>query len=171
MRPAAVPRPVRAGGGDPPGPEERDDDDVVRMPRRLRPLPEHPRVADRQRLRPGRRRQGDRGQLHPRLHGGRGLMKILYTPVMIVPSLDAVQRAAILDAAGPGATLVETKDPARQRAEIVDADVLFGRVPNDVFLLHKKLSYYHSIGAGVDAILSPELVRSDIPLASEQDGD
>jgi phosphoglycerate dehydrogenase-like enzyme len=97
-------------------------------------------------------------------------MKILYTPVMIVPSLDARQRAAILDAAGPGTNLVETKDRDRQRAEIVDADVLFGRVPNDTFLLAKRLTYYHSIGAGVDAILTQDLVRSDIPLASEKGG-
>jgi phosphoglycerate dehydrogenase-like enzyme len=97
-------------------------------------------------------------------------MKILYTPVMIVPSLSDAQRARVLAAAGAGATLVEAKDAAVQRAEIVDADVLFGRVPNDTFLLGKRLRYYHSIGAGVDAILSPELVRSDVPLASEKGG-
>src|SRR6266700_1327914 len=81
-------------------------------------------------------------------------MKILYTPLMIVPSLDPAQRAAILEAAGPDTTLVETKDAARQRAEIVDTDVLFGRVSNDTFLLNQRLRYYHSIGAGVDAILT-----------------
>jgi len=97
-------------------------------------------------------------------------MKILYTPVMIVPALEPAQRAAILEAAGPGSTLVETKDPARQRVEIVDADALFGRVANDIFVLNRRLTYYHSIGAGVDAILSPELVQSDIPLASEKGG-
>jgi phosphoglycerate dehydrogenase-like enzyme len=97
-------------------------------------------------------------------------MKILYTPVMIVPSLDPAQRAGILEAAGPDTTLVETKDAARQRAEIVDTDVLFGRVSNDTFLLNRRLRYYHSIGAGVDAILSPDLVRSDVILASEKGG-
>jgi phosphoglycerate dehydrogenase-like enzyme len=97
-------------------------------------------------------------------------MKILYTPLMIVPALDPAQRAAILEAAGPDATLVETKDPARQRVEIVDTDVLFGRVPTDVFVLNRRLRYYHSIGAGVDAILSDELVRSDVVLASEKGG-
>src|SRR6266699_6992248 len=95
-------------------------------------------------------------------------MKILYTPLMIVPSLDPAQRAAILEAAGPDTTLVETKDAARQRVEIVDTDVLFGRVSNDTFLLNRRLRYYHSIGAGVDAILSPELVESDVILASEK---
>ena len=97
-------------------------------------------------------------------------MKILYTPLMIVPSLDPAQRAGILEAAGPDTTLVETKDAARQRAEIADTDVLFGRVSNDTFLLNRRLRYYHSIGAGVDAILTPELVQSDVILASEKGG-
>jgi phosphoglycerate dehydrogenase-like enzyme len=97
-------------------------------------------------------------------------MKILYTPLMIVPSLDPAQRAGILEAAGSDTTLVETKDAARQRAEIVDTDVLFGRVSNDTFLLGRRLRYYHSIGAGVDAILTPELVQSDVVLASEKGG-
>ena len=95
-------------------------------------------------------------------------MKILYTPVLIVPSLTREDRARILEAAGPGAHLVEAADPARQRGEIVDADVLFGRVAPDVFALGRRLRYYHSIGAGVDAILSPDLVESDVILASEK---
>jgi phosphoglycerate dehydrogenase-like enzyme len=95
-------------------------------------------------------------------------MKILYTPLLIVPSLDPSQRAAVLEAAGPGATLVETTDAARQRTEIVDTDVIFGRVPNDVFVLGRRLHYYQSIGAGVDAILTPELIQSDVLLASEK---
>src|SRR6266571_4394414 len=95
-------------------------------------------------------------------------MKILYTPVLIVPSLNPPDHARILEAAGPGATLVEAKDPARQRAEIVDADVLFGRVAPDVLGQARRLRYYHAIGAGVDAILSPDLVESDVLLASEK---
>ena len=97
-------------------------------------------------------------------------MKILYTPLMIVPSLSAEQRAGILEAAGPGTVLVEAKEAARQRAEIVDTDILFGRVAPDIFVLNQRLRFYHSIGAGVDAVLSPELVQSDIPLASEKGG-
>jgi len=97
-------------------------------------------------------------------------MKILYTPLMIVPSIDPAQRTAILDAAGPGASFVEAKDVARQRREIADTEVLFGRVPPDVFVLNRRLRYYHSIGAGVDAILTPELIESDVVLASEKGG-
>ncbi len=95
-------------------------------------------------------------------------VKILYTPLMIVPALSPEERAEILEAAGPGTRLVETKDPERQRAEIVDTDVLFGRVAPDVFAQQRRLRYYHSIGAGVDAVLSRELVESDIVLASEK---
>jgi phosphoglycerate dehydrogenase-like enzyme len=95
-------------------------------------------------------------------------MKILYTPNLIVPALTPEDRANILTSAGGPVTLVETKDPARQRVEIVDTDVLLGRVAPEIFPLGKKLRYYHSIGAGVDAILSPELVASDVILASEK---
>jgi len=95
-------------------------------------------------------------------------MKILYTPLMIVPSIGEGDRARILEAAGPGSRFLEERDAARQRAEIPDTDVLFGRVPNDVYLQAKKLRYYHSIGAGVDAILSHELVESEVIVASEK---
>jgi phosphoglycerate dehydrogenase-like enzyme len=95
-------------------------------------------------------------------------MKILYTPNLIVPSLTDEQRARILLAAGPSAALVEEKEPARQREQIVDAEVLLGRVPNAIFALNRRLRYYHSLGAGVDAILTPELVESDVILASEK---
>ena len=95
-------------------------------------------------------------------------MKILYTPTLTVPSLTAHDRAQILEAAGPGASLVDAPDRDRQRAEIADADVLFGRVPPDIFAGHRRLRYYHAHGAGVDAILTPELVHSDVVLASEK---
>jgi phosphoglycerate dehydrogenase-like enzyme len=95
-------------------------------------------------------------------------VKIVYTPLLIVPSLTDGQRADILDAAGPDTRLVDAKDAASQRAEIPDTDVLFGRVPPDVFVLNRRLRYYHCIGAGVDSILSPELVQSDVILASEK---
>ena len=95
-------------------------------------------------------------------------MKILYTPNLIVPSLSADDRARIAAAAGEPIALVETRDAARQRAEIVDTDVLFGRVSPEIFGLAGKLFYYHSLGAGVDAILTPELVDSDVVLASEK---
>jgi phosphoglycerate dehydrogenase-like enzyme len=95
-------------------------------------------------------------------------MKILYTPHLIVPALGADDQARILSAAGPGARLVEAREAARQRAEILDADVLFGRVSPEVYAEARRLRYYHCIGAGVDAILTPELIASGVVLASEK---
>jgi phosphoglycerate dehydrogenase-like enzyme len=95
-------------------------------------------------------------------------VKILYVPSMIVPSLGEGDRARIREAAGPDARLVEARDLEAQRAEIADADVLFGRVPAEVFGVARRLRYYHHTGAGVDAILTPELVESSVILASEK---
>lgn len=97
-------------------------------------------------------------------------MKIMFVRNLIVRGLDDAQRARIMDAAGPGAVLVEAPDAARQRAELPDADVIFGRVPPDIYPLAKRLKLYQSIGAGVDSILEGDLVRDDIPLSSEKGG-
>ena len=70
-------------------------------------------------------------------------MKILYTPNMIAPSLTDDQRARILAAAGAGARIVDAKDAATQRAEIADTDMIFGRVPNEIFVMGKRVRYYH----------------------------
>lgn len=96
-------------------------------------------------------------------------MKILYTPNLIVRELTADQRRLIA-AAEPSARIVEARDAAQQRAEIVDADVLFGRVAPDIYPLATRLKLYQSIGAGVDAALCPELINDDVPLSSEKGG-
>src|SRR3989442_192068 len=94
-------------------------------------------------------------------------MKIVYTPIStLVPSLTPEQDAEILAAAGPDSVLVVAKTPDRQREEIVDADVLFGRVSPEIFAEARRLRYYHCLGAGVDSVLSPELVEGDVVLAS-----
>jgi len=96
-------------------------------------------------------------------------MKILFTPIStLVAALTPEQHARILAAAGKEAVLVEAKTPERQREEIVDADVLFGRVKPEIFTHARRLRYYHCLGAGVDAVLSPELVESDVIVASEK---
>ena len=96
-------------------------------------------------------------------------MKILYTPIStLVASLTPEQHADILIAAGKEAVLIEAKTAERQRAEIVDADVIFGRVTPEIFTHARRLRYYHCLGAGVDAVLSPELVESEVIVASEK---
>ncbi|HYE91677.1 MAG TPA: hypothetical protein VEA38_11685 [Terriglobales bacterium] len=96
-------------------------------------------------------------------------MKIVYTPNLIVRELTKDQRARIM-AAEPAARIVEAKDAATQRKELVDADVLFGRVAPDVYPVRTKLKLYQAIGAGVDSALCPELVNDDVPLSSEKGG-
>ena len=95
-------------------------------------------------------------------------MKILFVPNLIVSGLGEGDRARILEAAGSGARLVEARDKATQRRELPDTDVIFGRVSPDLFSLATHLVYYHSIGAGVDNILTPELINHVVPLASEK---
>jgi phosphoglycerate dehydrogenase-like enzyme len=95
-------------------------------------------------------------------------MKILFVPNLIVSGLNEAARAIILEAAGPGSRIVEAKDQATQRRELPDTDILFGRVHADLFSLARRLRLYHSIGAGVDNILTTELANSDVPLASEK---
>src|SRR5439155_16417238 len=96
-------------------------------------------------------------------------MKIVYTPIAtLVPSLTPEQDAEILAAAGDDSLLVVAKTPDRQREEIVDADALFGRVSPEIFAEARQLRYYHCLGAGVDSILSLELVESDLIPASEK---
>lgn len=95
-------------------------------------------------------------------------MRILYTPYVTIPSLNAAQRHAIVTAAGPGAELVHANDEASQRREIANVDVLFGRVSPSVFARQTKLRYYHFIGAGVDSAFSPELVNSDVVVACDK---
>ena len=60
-------------------------------------------------------------------------MKILYTPNLIAPALTDDQRSRILAEAGSGARFVDAKDVDSQRKEIADTDMIFGRVPNEVF--------------------------------------
>src|SRR5262249_104642 len=95
-------------------------------------------------------------------------MKILYTPLMIVPAVSEADRSRILDAAGSGSRFVETREAVRQQAEITDTDVLFGRLAHARYLRAKQRRYYHAMGAGGDATLTPELVESDVIVASEK---
>jgi phosphoglycerate dehydrogenase-like enzyme len=99
----------------------------------------------------------------------RGTVKIVYTPNLIVRELTPEQRKRIL-AAEPRASIVEARGAEAQRREIVDADILFGRVPPDIYPLATGLRLYQSIGAGVDSALCPELINDDVPLSSEKGG-
>src|SRR5205085_12158257 len=96
-------------------------------------------------------------------------MKIVYTPNLIVRELTPDQRSRIL-AAEPSATVVEATGADAQRKEIVDADILFGRVPADIYPLAKRLKLYQSLGAGLHSALSPALINGDLAPSRQQVG-
>src|SRR5262249_62060219 len=73
-------------------------------------------------------------------------MKILFVPNLIVSSLTDKERVNILEAAGPGARIVEVKGNEAQRRELPDTAIIFGRGHAANFHLAKQIVYYHSIG-------------------------
>ncbi len=96
-------------------------------------------------------------------------MNILVVPnVVNLADLTDTYRRNILDAAGPDSEVVVGKTTAEQTAYAPKADVVLGIVPKDVFLATTKLRYVQSLSAGVDAILYPEFVASDVVLSSEK---
>lgn len=46
--------------------------------------------------------------------------------------------------------------------EIVDADVVFGRLPREPFLAAERLRWVQSIGVGFETMLYPEMIESDV---------
>lgn len=50
--------------------------------------------------------------------------------------------------------------------EIVDADVVFGRLPRDPFLAAEKLRWVQSIGVGFETMLYEEMIESDVTITN-----
>lgn len=71
-------------------------------------------------------------------------------------------------ACAAGLEVVVTADRERQAGEIVDATIVFGTLPRDLFLLARELRWVQAVGAGVDKMLYPEFVQSDVVLTSEK---
>jgi phosphoglycerate dehydrogenase-like enzyme len=76
--------------------------------------------------------------------------------------VEAIQRCA------EGFDVVVTDDREAQLEEIVDADVVFGSVGHPLFLQAKRLRWVQAVGAGIDSMLYPEFVQSDVTLTSEK---
>lgn len=94
-------------------------------------------------------------------------MKVLITPrEHIWAEITDAQLKAIYDA---GATeVVVTTDPDEQRAAVRDADVLVGEINPDLFEHAGQLRWVQAMASGVDAMLFPDFVASDIVLTSEK---
>lgn len=94
-------------------------------------------------------------------------MKIVFTPrEHIWPVVTPEQRQEMIDA---GATkVIVTSDRAEQLAEIRDADALIGEIDPELFEHAGRLRWVQALSSGVDALLFPEFVESDVILTSEK---
>lgn len=50
--------------------------------------------------------------------------------------------------------------------EVVDADLVIGRLPKEAFLIAEKLNYVQSIGVGFETMLYPEMIESDVKITN-----
>jgi phosphoglycerate dehydrogenase-like enzyme len=87
--------------------------------------------------------------------------------VVIDVPLDAAQVESIRAAAGGGEVVVATeREPLYQ--QVRDAAVIFGRFDAALFERAPRLRWVQTLGAGVDGVLFPDFVASDIILTSEK---
>ncbi len=93
-------------------------------------------------------------------------MKIVIIPGLTLPEVADADLERIRQAGGDAQVVVT--DPAGARAEIEDADVVFGFVSRPMYLAAKRLHWVHAIASGVDAFLYPEFVAGDVVLTSEK---
>jgi len=87
--------------------------------------------------------------------------------ILVNAELDEAQRQRIV-AAAPGERVIFATDRPEMLAEARDAEVLFGRITPELFERAPMLRWVHTLGAGVDGTLFPELVESDVALISEK---
>jgi phosphoglycerate dehydrogenase-like enzyme len=73
---------------------------------------------------------------------------------------------ALIRAAAPGAEVVVAETEEEAIREIEDAEVLLGLFPRAVFLRGKRLKWVQSYSAGMDKLLFPEVVDSDVILTN-----
>ena len=96
-------------------------------------------------------------------------MKLVILSSMVIPEVTERHLQAVEAAArNAGVDVAVAGTPAAQRAEIVDADIAFGGVTEEVFTNAKQLRWIQSVGAGVDRYLTPLFVDSDVILTSEK---
>jgi len=74
-----------------------------------------------------------------------------------IPEFQAVSKDLNVVAASTSEDLIR---------EIVDADVVIGRLPREAFLKAKKLNYVQSIGVGFETMLYPEMLASKVHITN-----
>ncbi len=71
-----------------------------------------------------------------------------------------------IQSVSPDLVIAEPKDEAARLKEIPDTDILFGDFNRSLFDAARQLKWVQVLGAGVDGLLFPEFVESDVVLLS-----
>lgn len=96
-------------------------------------------------------------------------MKLVILSTMVIPEVSEPQLQAVEAAArDAGLDVVVAGTPETQMQAIVDADIAFGGITEEVFRHARHLRWIQSVGAGVDRYLTPAFVDSDVILTSEK---
>jgi D-2-hydroxyacid dehydrogenase (NADP+) len=61
---------------------------------------------------------------------------------------------------------VAARSEAELAREIVDADIVFGRLPREPFLIAERLKWVQSIGVGFETMLYDEMIESDVTMTN-----
>ena len=86
-----------------------------------------------------------------------------------VPEVEERHVEAVVEAArAAGLAVARPRNREDEEAEIVDAEIAFGGVDPELFVLAKRLRWIQSVGAGVDRYLRGPLVTSDVVMTSEK---
>lgn len=94
-------------------------------------------------------------------------MKILViTGGMTLPEVTEEELAEIYVASGEADIVIATLDDAGEHWP--DAEVALGMLNRETFLTAKNLRWLHSVAAGADMLMFPEMVASDVALTGEK---
>ncbi|MCE2466502.1 MAG: D-2-hydroxyacid dehydrogenase [Caldilineaceae bacterium] len=85
---------------------------------------------------------------------------LVYYPSMTESDLAQVQAAV------PGADIVHAKSADEAAAAADGSEVIMGMMPQEVFARAGSLKWFQSASAGLDNVLFPELVESDVTLTN-----
>src|SRR4051794_1600336 len=95
-------------------------------------------------------------------------LRLLAITGLTLPDLPDADRARIVEAAGPGATL-EVVGRVRDAVAVAgEVDVIFGVCPKPLFDAAPRLRWVHAIASGVDGFLYPAFRDSDVILTGEK---
>lgn len=83
-------------------------------------------------------------------------------PVWTIPASQVARIAAAL----PEDEVIDARDSEARRRALPEADVLFSwRISAEEFALARRLTWLHSSAVGVDPLLPPPVIASDVPVS------